>query len=119
MPADAWAFISASMAAPFGTGTRIEVYGSQGALFMSYPSFNPPPTSKLYGARAAQAAVEEIPIPAEYFPFEDSRDDRMMPFRLMAAEFVRAIRETGQAGATVPHSPPISDGPRAAAVERG
>src|SRR2546423_14168926 len=77
-PGGAWASINASMAAPFGTGTRIEVYGSQGSLFMSYPSFNPPPATKLYGAGAGQINAEEVPIPAEHFPFDDNRDDRMM-----------------------------------------
>ena len=88
-----WASMSASMAAPFGPGARIELYGTEGTLFAPQQGFNPSPHGKLFGARVGEKELRELPIPAEYRPFEDDRDDRLVPFRLQVELLVKAIRE--------------------------
>lgn len=109
----AWASVTASMAAPFGTGSRIEVYGSTGALFHGYPSFNPSPRDTLWGARDGEEGTHQIAIPPEFFPFDDDRDVRMMPFRLMLAEFVKSV-QSGK-----PVAPSFEDGLRVQEVMDG
>lgn len=100
----AWGSITASMAAPFGPGARIEVYGTEGTLVSPQRGFNPPPDGKLYGARLGGQELQELPLPAEYRPFGDTRDDRLLPFRLLADRLVQAIR-TG-----TPAAPTFRDG---------
>ncbi len=96
----AWASISQSMAAPFGSGTVIELYGDEGSLRMYYPSFNPPPNGRLFGAHKGDDGIHELRIPDRYRPFEDARDDRMMPFRMMVEAFARGVREGQQVAPT-------------------
>lgn len=88
----AWATMTQSMAAPFGAGARIELHGTEGSLVTHNPGFNPTPTTPVYGGRTGDAVLAELPLPTRYVPFEDDRDIRMVPFRLMVTDFIAAIR---------------------------
>ena len=37
---------------------------------------------------------EEIAMPEQYIPFDDSRDHRLMAFRLMVREFIQGINSS-------------------------
>ena len=112
--AGGWASMAASMAAPFGPGTRIEIYGTEGTLVSTSNGFNPPPQGGLLGARTGEPALHELPIPAHYTPFEDNRDDRMASFRLMIDDFAAAVRSNGK-----PIPPTFYDGLRVQEVLNG
>ncbi|MBI4328415.1 MAG: Gfo/Idh/MocA family oxidoreductase [Chloroflexi bacterium] len=90
-----WAAMTGSNAAPFGSGARIEVYGSEGALVTPQPppGFNPPSDGKVLGGRLGDKELAEIPMPARLRPFRDDRDDRLMAFRLMVRVFLQGIAE--------------------------
>lgn len=98
----AWGTLTCSGAAPFGPGGRIEAYGTDGTLWSPQPSFNPEPDGYLLGARVGEKALQKlVPPPEKYRPFEDDRDHRLLPFRLMVDKLVEAIRTGGQVeGAT-------------------
>ena len=97
----AWATLTCSQAAPFGTGARIEAYGTQGTLFSPQPGFNPEPDGYLMGAKAGEKELQQLMPPASYRPFSDDRDARLLPFRLMVDKLVHAIRTGTQVeGAT-------------------
>lgn len=100
----AWGSINGSMAAPFGQGARIELYGTEGTLVSPQTGFNPAPDGKVFGARAGDRELHELTVPAEYRPFDDPRDHRLLPFRLLVDRLVGAIR-TGK-----PASPTFYDG---------
>lgn len=87
-----WATVTQSMAAPFGPGTRIELYGTEGTLATYYPGFNPAARTPILGGRVGDERLRDLSIPARYFPFEDDRDVRMLPFRLMVDDFAGAVR---------------------------
>ncbi|MSP79383.1 MAG: Gfo/Idh/MocA family oxidoreductase [Dehalococcoidia bacterium] len=87
--------LTASQAAPFGPGASIEVFGDQGSLYtpQGVPGMNPPSNGKVFGARIGDAERRELPMPQKFVPFEDPRDDRLLPFRLQVREFVKGVRE--------------------------
>ena len=43
------------------------------------------------GARVGSAGLQELVMPGKFRPFEDQRDGRSMPFRLLVREFVAGI----------------------------
>ena len=90
-----WATMTGSTAAPFGPGARVEIYGRDGALVTPHVGIgvNPPSHGKLLGARVGEEGLHELPVPSRLEPFADDRDERLMPFRLLAREFARGIRE--------------------------
>jgi len=108
-----WGTVTQSMAAPFGPGTRVELYGSEGTLATYYPGFNPAPRTPILGARVGDDGLRELPMPERYFPFEDDRDIRMLPFRLMVSEFVNAARNR------TPVAPTFDDGLKVQAAMDG
>ncbi len=89
-----WGMFSGTSAAPFGQGAQIEVFGSEGSLStpQPLPGFNPPPDGKVYGAKFGDETRTELPMPADLVPFDDERDHRLLPFRLMVRDFVHGIR---------------------------
>jgi predicted dehydrogenase len=87
----ALAQIIGTRAAPFGSGSTIEVYGSEGALVTPQRGVNPPPHGTLLGARGGEEKLQELPIPERLQPFSDDRDERLMPFRLMTRAFLEGI----------------------------
>jgi len=90
--------LSGSSAMPFGRGANIEIFGSSGSLStpQEYPGFNPPPDGKVFGGKFGQSSSmrEEIAMPEQYIPFDDSRDHRLMAFRLMVREFIQGINSS-------------------------
>lgn len=78
-------------AAPFGSGSAMEVYGSEGALVAPQRGVNPPAHGTLLGARLGEDALQELPVPERLRPFADERDERLMPFRLLVREFLRGV----------------------------
>lgn len=90
----AWASMSANSVAPFGPGALIQIYGSEGVLQTPQPGFNPPPDGKVFGARFGDSAsIDELEMPSYFRPFEDSRDERLMAFRIMVRRFMTGIAE--------------------------
>jgi predicted dehydrogenase len=88
-----WATMTASNAAAFGSGASIEVFGSEGTLVTPQRGVNPPSHGRILAAKLGEEKLEELAIPERLQPFQDERDDRLMPFRLEVREFVRGIRE--------------------------
>jgi len=88
----AWGSLTFSQAAPFGAGCRIEAYGSEGTLISPQTGFNPEPDGYLLGAKVGEKELQRLTLPAEYRPFVDDRDVRLLPFRLMVDKLVHAIR---------------------------
>ncbi|MSQ22582.1 MAG: hypothetical protein EXR53_04650 [Dehalococcoidia bacterium] len=87
-----WGSMSASSAAPFGSGGMIQVFGSQGTLQTPHRGPNPPSDSVVLGARFSEGhGVQELPMPQRFCPFDDPRDDRLMAFRLLVRQFVQGI----------------------------
>ncbi len=91
--AGGYATMSGAREAPFGQGAQMKLYGAEGALSAPHAGFNPPPEGKVYGARLGDPDLHELPMPERLTPFEDARDLRLLPFRLLVREFARGIRE--------------------------
>ena len=92
----AWGSMNCSFAAPFGSGVQIEVHGTEGSLHTPQSGGNPDPTVKgvvMGGRRDREEQLTQLAVPEWLYPFEDERDHRLMPFRLLVREFLRGIRE--------------------------
>ena len=89
-----WGSMSASSVAPFGPGARIEIYGTQGTLHTPQPGLNPPPNGVVLGARLGESQeIMELPMPQQFRPFDDDRDERLMAFRILVRRFLQGIAE--------------------------
>jgi len=88
------ATMHASSISPFGGGARIDLFGTEGTLVALQPGVNPLHDGKVTGARLGGEGLEELTMPDKFRPFEDERDGRSMPFRLLVREFVVGV-ETG------------------------
>jgi predicted dehydrogenase len=88
------ATMHASSVSPFGGGARIDLFGTEGTLVALQPGVNPLHDGKVTGARLGGEGLEELTMPDKFRPFEDERDGRSMPFRLLVREFVVGV-ETG------------------------
>ena len=89
----------ASTSVPFGPGTTIEIYGRDGTLATPQTGLNPPGHGTLLGAKIGEEGLAKIPILERLEPFADTRDDRLMPFRLLVREFVQGINNEGKSPA--------------------
>jgi len=89
-----FAHMLASRSALFGSGVAVEIYGTDGALFLPQTGVNPPSHGTVLGARKGEEKLQELPVPERLQPFIDERDERLMPFRLQVRDFLRGI-ETG------------------------
>ena len=89
-----WASMTASNAAPFGPGARIEIYGTEGTLQTLQPGVNPQADGVVLGARFGDGeGVQELPMPERHRPFDDDRAEMMMAFRILVRRFLRGIAE--------------------------
>ena len=61
---------------------------------------------KLYGVKVGEREVQKIDIPERLHPYSDPKDDRITSFSLFVEDFVKAIKDKGQA------SPSFYDGLR-------
>jgi len=86
-----FATMHGSSVAPHGGGARIDLFGTDGTLVALQPGVNPPPDGGVLGARVGSAGLQELVMPGKFRPFEDQRDGRSMPFRLLVREFVAGI----------------------------
>jgi predicted dehydrogenase len=86
------AHLTGTVAAPFGPGAGVEIYGSEGTLIAPQTGPNPPAHGILRGARIGDQSLADLPIPSRLEPFTDDRDDRLTPFRLLVREFLSGIR---------------------------
>ena len=84
--------LTGTVAAPFGAGATVEIYGSEGTLIAPQTGPNPPSHGVLRGARIGDPSLGDLPIPSRLEPLTDERDDRLMPFRLLVREFLSGIR---------------------------
>ena len=80
----------ASFAATPARGTKIAVMGDRGTLIAEQPGPNPMEDGVVIGSRDG-APLAPLPTPAQYTPFKDARDHRLMAFRLLVREFTRGI----------------------------
>lgn len=87
------ASITMSATASPMAGARIVLSGSQGTLTATQSGPNPPSDGLVLGGRAGDKALVELPMPPHLFPFDDDRDQRLLPFRLLVREFNRGIDE--------------------------
>lgn len=87
------AAMNMTFAAGPGTGGRTFVTGSDGSLLATQRGANPEPDGVVLGAKVGERTLAELPMPDRHHPFEDDRDQRLVPFRLMVREFERGISE--------------------------
>ncbi len=85
------ALLNVSVVTRFGTGERIELYGSQGTLMIDNEG-------RLFGARAGDERLQQIPIPIRYRNGPSADDPRLRPFVTLASDFVEAVRQAKIAG---------------------
>jgi predicted dehydrogenase len=87
-----WGTMSANFVAPFGTGMRIEIYGSEGMLSTPQPSFNPTNDGAVWGARFEEAGrPRELHIPEPFQLASNDGDPRLAVFRILAKRFREGI----------------------------
>jgi predicted dehydrogenase len=84
--------MTGTFAAPFGPGANIEVYGDEGTLVTLQPGVNPPSNGIVRGARLGEEEIHELVMPERLRPPQDSRDDRLPPFRVFVQRFLDGIR---------------------------
>jgi len=82
----------ASFAATPARGARITVMGDRGTLIADQPGPNPMEDGIVVGSRDG-SPLQPLATPSRYLPFTDSRDPRLMAFRLLAREFATGIDE--------------------------
>ena len=102
--------INVSVVTRFGSGERIELYGSNGSLVIDNEG-------RLFGAKAGDDQLRQLTIPVSYSDGPSANDPRLRPFVTLATAFVAAIRRT-KAGQTFSGevSPSFTDGVRVQAV---
>ncbi|TMG99403.1 MAG: Gfo/Idh/MocA family oxidoreductase, partial [Betaproteobacteria bacterium] len=73
-------------------GARIAVMGDRGTLIADQPGPNPPENGIVVASRDG-APLQELKTPAQYTPFTDARDHRLMAFRLLVRDFTKGIEQ--------------------------
>ena len=87
--------MNCSFVAPHGSGGMIEIHGTEGSLSTPQRGGNPAPDGMVMGGRkGADEKLLPMEIPGSFHPFDDDRDQRLMPFRFLVKRFVEGI-ETG------------------------
>jgi predicted dehydrogenase len=86
------ATMTASFAATPTRGARIVVMGERGTLLAGQPGPNPMEDGVVIASRDG-APLQPLPTPAQYTPFTDARDHRLMAFRLLVRDFNRGVDE--------------------------
>jgi len=80
----------ASFAFAPARGAKIVVMGDEGMLVAEQTGPNPAEDGVVLGSRRG-AVLAPLPTPAQYTPFSDARDHRLMAFRLLVREFNAGI----------------------------
>ena len=102
----------ASFAATPPRGTKIVVMGERGTLIAEQPGPNPMENGVVVASRDG-APLQPLATPAQYTPFTDDRDHRLMAFRLLVRDFTKGIDQR------VSPSPNFTDGLRCQEVLDG
>jgi len=86
------ATMTSSFAVTPARGTKIVVMGDRGTLIAEHPGPNPLENGVVVASRDG-APLQELKTPAQYTPFTDARDHRLMAFRLLVQDFTKGIEE--------------------------
>ncbi|OLE18295.1 MAG: hypothetical protein AUG50_06595 [Betaproteobacteria bacterium 13_1_20CM_3_63_8] len=73
-------------------GAKIAVMGDRGTLIAEQPGPNPLESGVVVASRDG-APLQELKTPAQYMPFTDARDHRLMAFRLLIRDFTKGIEQ--------------------------
>jgi predicted dehydrogenase len=73
-------------------GAKIAVMGERGTLIAEHPGPNPLENGVVV-ASLDGAPLEALKTPAQYTPFTDPRDHRLMAFRLLVRDFTKGIEQ--------------------------
>ncbi len=86
------ATMTSSFAVTPSRGAKIAVMGDRGTLMAEQPGPNPLENGIVVASRDG-AALQALTTPAQYAPFTDERDHRLMAFRLLVRDFTRGVEE--------------------------
>ncbi len=86
------ATMTSSFAVTPARGAKIAVMGERGTLIAEHPGPNPLENGVVL-ASVDGAPLQELKTPAQYTPFADPRDHRLMAFRLLVRDFTRGVEE--------------------------
>lgn len=80
----------ASFAATPARGAKIVIMGDDGTLIAEQPGANPMEDGVVVASRNG-APLAALQTPAQYAPFADARDHRLMAFRLLVRDFTDGV----------------------------
>ena len=86
------ATMTSSFAVTPARGAKIAVMGDRGTLIAEQPGPNPLENGVVVASRDG-APLEALKTPAQFTPFTDPRDHRLMAFRLLVRDFSKGIEE--------------------------
>ena len=86
------ATMTSSVAVTPARGAKIAVMGERGTLIAEHPGPNPLENGVVVASRDG-APLEALKTPAQYTPFTDLRDHRLMAFRLLVRDFTKGIEQ--------------------------
>ena len=86
------ATMTSSFAVTPAHGAKIAVMGERGTLIAEHPGPNPLENGVVVASRDG-APLEALKTPAQYTPFADPRDHRLMAFRLLVRDFTKGIEQ--------------------------
>jgi predicted dehydrogenase len=84
------ATMTSSFAVTPARGAKITVMGDRGTLIAEQPGPNPLENGVVIASRDG-APLQALETPAQYTPFADARDHRLMAFRLLVRDFTRGV----------------------------
>ncbi|TMH12975.1 MAG: Gfo/Idh/MocA family oxidoreductase [Betaproteobacteria bacterium] len=87
------ATMTSSFAVTPARGAKIAVMGDRGMLIAEQPGPNPLESGVVVASRDG-APLQELKTPAQYMPFTDARDHRLMAFRLLIRDFTKGIEQS-------------------------
>lgn len=85
-----YATMTSSFAVQPSRGARIAVMGSDGTLYAEQRGPDPEQDGVVLGSNS-KSPLQELKMPANYTPFADERDARLVAFRLLLRDFNRGI----------------------------
>ena len=86
------ATMTSSFAVTPSRGAKIAVMGERGTLIAEHPGPNPLEDGVVVASRDG-APLEALKTPAQFTPFTDPRDHRLMAFRLLVRDFTKGIEQ--------------------------
>jgi predicted dehydrogenase len=86
------AMMIASFAVTPTRGAKIAVMGDNGTLIAEQPGPNPLEDGVVVASRNG-VPLQELKTPAQYTPFTDARDHRLMAFRLLVRDFTMGVEQ--------------------------